>query len=92
MKPKFQLRTQKLQSVRSKCKAEAAMGRKYTDVKNRQIEEAVKYCIDNNMRGYKTLKTGLFPLVKDRETINRKLDGNIKNGKYEFTLGESLRV
>ena len=30
----------KLQSVQSKSKAEAAMGRKYTDVKNRHIEEA----------------------------------------------------
>ena len=45
------------------------MGRKFTDAKNKQIEEAVKYCIDNGVRGYRALKTGLFPLVKDRETL-----------------------
>ena len=86
------LRIQKLQTVRSKSKAEAAMGRNYTDAKNRQIDKAVIYCIDNNVRGYKALKTGLFPLLKDRETINRRLDGKIKNGKYQFTLGESLCI
>ena len=68
--------------MQSKSKAEAVMRRKYTDTKNRQIEEAVKYCIENNVRGYKALKTDLFLLVKDRETINRRLDGKIKNGKY----------
>ena len=72
MKPKFQLRIQKLQSVQSKSKAEAGIGRKYTDAKNRQIGEAVKYCIDNNVRGYKALKTGLLPLIKDTETINSR--------------------
>ena len=77
MKLKFQLRIQKLHSMQSKSKAEAVMRRKYTDTKNRQIEEAVKYCIENNVRGYKALKTALFLLVKDRKTIH---------------LGESLQI
>ena len=77
MKLKFQLRIQKLQPVQSKSKAESVMRRKYTDTNNRLIEDTVKYCIENNVRGYKALKTDLFLLVKDRKTIN---------------LGESLRI
>ena len=77
MKLKFQLRIQKLESMQSKSKAESVMRRKYTDTKNRLIEDAVKYCIENNVRGYKALKTDLFLLVKDRKTIN---------------LGESLQI
>ena len=31
--------------------------------------------------GQAALKTGRFPLIKDRETINRRLDGKVKNGE-----------
>ena len=81
MKPKFQLRVQKLQFMRAKSKPEAIMVRKFRDAKYTQIEEAVKFCTDHNMRGCKALKTGLYPLVKVRETINRRLGRKIKNGK-----------
>ena len=81
MKPKFQLRVQKLQSVHAKSKPKATIGRKFRGAKYMQIEEAVKFCIDHNVPGYKALKTRLYPLVKDRETINRRLDRKIKNGK-----------
>nr|XP_047140683.1 uncharacterized protein LOC124815887 [Hydra vulgaris] len=97
MKRKFQLRQEKLQSIRGKSKPEASIGRKFTDAKNLQLEKAVQFCIDHSVRGYKTLKTGLFPLVKDRETINRRLDRIIKNGEERrycsiFTLEEEEAV
>ena len=49
--------------------------------KNEQLEEAVQYCIANGVRGHTALKTGRFHLIKDRETINGRLDGKIKTGK-----------
>ena len=82
MKPKFQSRLQKLHSVRSKSKADAVVGRQFTNAKSKQIQDAVNYCIENGCRGFKALNTGLFPMVKDRETINKRLDGKIKHGKY----------
>ena len=39
MKPKFQLKAQKLQLVHAKSKPEATMERKFTDVKNMYMEE-----------------------------------------------------
>ncbi|XP_047131042.1 uncharacterized protein LOC124810350 isoform X2 [Hydra vulgaris] len=95
MKRKFQLRQEKLQSIRGK--PEASTWRKFKDAKNLQLEKAVQFCIDHSVRGFKALKTGLFPLVKDRETINRRLDRIIKNGKERrycslFTLEEKEAV
>ena len=40
----------------------------------------MKYRIDNDCRGHSVFETGRFPLVKDRETINRRLDGKIVHG------------
>nr|XP_047144367.1 uncharacterized protein LOC124817938 [Hydra vulgaris] len=71
----------KTQSVWAKSKPESTMGRKFTGVKNIQIEESIKFCLDHNVQGYKALKTGLYPLVKDKEIINRRLDRKIKNGQ-----------
>ena len=62
-------------------KAEAAV-RKFTDNKNEQLREAVEYCLVNNVRGHAALSTGRFNLIKDRETINRRLDGQIKTGSF----------
>ena len=59
----------------------AKMARKRTDAKNKQLADAVKYCKENNCRGHSALKTGQFPLIKDRETINRRLDGKVQNGE-----------
>jgi len=48
--------------------------------KNKQLESAVQWCRENNVRGHAAIKTGQFSLIKDRETINRRLDGKIING------------
>ena len=52
-----------------------------SEKKSKQIEDAVNYCIENSCRGYKALKTGNYPLIKDARTINGRLDGLIKNGE-----------
>ena len=70
-----------LQSMHANSKTEAAMARRFTNAKNDQLQAAVQYCKDNNVRGHKALQTGQFPLIKDRETINRRLDGKIKTGE-----------
>ena len=59
MKPKFQLRVQKLQPVRTKSKVEATMKRKFTAAKN-MIEEAVRFYTNHNVRGCKALKNRLY--------------------------------
>ena len=80
MKPKFELKL-KLRSSNSKSKAEATVARKMKVNKDRQLKEAVQYCLDNNVRGHSALKTGRFHLIKDRETINRRLDGQVITGE-----------
>ena len=82
MKPQFTLKV--CGNVKRKnlsTKAEAAVTRKHTNAKNKQLEDAVQWCRVNNARGKAALNTELFPLIKDRETINRRLDGKIKNGE-----------
>ena len=78
MKPDFKLR------VCSRCsrgnpstKSEAKVVRKSISEKNQQLAEAVAWCNENNARGQAALRTGQFLLIKDRETINRRLDKKI---------------
>ena len=80
------LRVDDVRPTRANNKAEAIVGRKYTNAKNQQLRETVQYCFDNNVRGHTALKTGKFHLIKDRETINRRLDGKIKTGKHLHIL------
>ena len=56
------------------------MARKRINAKTEQLKAAVAWCIENGARGYAALKTGQFPLIKDRETINKRLDGKIITG------------
>ena len=56
------------------------VARKRIDKKNDQITKAVEWCIENNARGHAALKTGMFNLIKDRGTIDRRLDGKVKTG------------
>lgn len=35
----------------------------------------------NKVRGYSAIKCGLFPLIKDRTTIDKRLDGIVVTGK-----------
>ena len=50
-----------------------------SEKKQEQIEDAVKYCIENGCKGYKALQTGQFPLIKDARTINKHLDSGFRN-------------
>ena len=83
MKPKFLMRIQQRRSPRSNpsTKADAVVARKRTNAKAEQLKAAVAWCAENGARGYAALKTGQFPLIKDRETINKRLDGNIVTGE-----------
>ena len=38
-----------------------------------QLQEAVDYCLQNDCKCSKALKSGLFPLIRDAQTINRRL-------------------
>ena len=51
-------------------KSEAVVARKHTNAKNKQLEETVAWCKDNNLRGHCALNSGFFPFIKDQETIN----------------------
>lgn len=85
VKPKFQLKVRRSISFTGKpnSKAEAIVQRKHINSKDYQIEQAVTWCKEHQKRGYAALKTGLFPLIKDRGTIDRRLDGKCNNPKKE---------
>ena len=37
------------------------------------ISAVVKYCVENDCKGYKAITSGLFSTTKDPRTINRRL-------------------
>ena len=62
-----------------KNKAYCQVTRDCQNKKQQQINDALKWCEENRKRGWAALKTGMFPLVNDPKTINRRLDGVVKN-------------
>ena len=64
-----------------KNNAEAKVARKKITAKEEQLKAAVEWCGEHNVRGYSAVKSGLFPLVKNRRTIDKRLDGVIVTGK-----------
>ena len=81
MGPKFKLRLNRCpQPTRIRNKAGTAIDRKITDKRNEEIEEAVKYCQENGVNGHAALKTNLFPNIKDKGIIDRRLKGKVKHG------------
>ena len=86
-KPKFSLKINAPRKSRVKTKpeskAEATVYRRDIRARESQIQEAVEWCKENNKRGQAALKTGKFPLINDRGTIDRRLDGKVKNEKKE---------
>ena len=38
-----------------------------------EISAVVKYCVENDCKGYEAITSGLFPTTKDPRTINRRL-------------------
>lgn len=65
-------------------KAEALVARKRTNEKEEQLKAAEAWCRENGKRGYAALKTGQFPSIKDRETINKRLDGKVISGEEKL--------
>lgn len=80
MKPQFALRLRGSKPGNPSTKAEATVIRKNINEKKEQLTAALIWCKENDARGQAALRTGMFLLVKDRETINRRLDGKIVNG------------
>ena len=82
-KPEFDLRIKVKPSSRLKRKPETkavdAVYRK--DIKAKKSIKAVKQYKENNKQGQPALKTGMFPLIKDNGTIDRKLGEKLTNGK-----------
>ena len=70
-------------SGKPNSKAETIVKRKEIEEKELQLSNAIKWCQENNKRGHAALKTGLFPLIKDRGTIHCRLDGTTQNSKKE---------
>jgi hypothetical protein len=65
------------------------MSAKKMKVKQLEIEKAVKYCRDNNCKGYKAITDLGLQYVKDARTINQHLQGNVITGdekKYQKIL------
>ena len=89
-KPGFKLRVRKQifpVSGKPNSKAEAIVRRKNINKKETQIEEAVNWCKANGKKAHSALKTGMFPLIKDRGTIDRRLVGkNIKTKKEHLRI------
>ena len=85
VKPKFQLRVRRPLSVFGKpnSKAEPIVQRKEINQKALRIDEAVAWCKEHKKRGHAALQTGMFPLIKDRGTIDCRLDGKTVNAKKE---------
>ncbi|XP_066924340.1 uncharacterized protein [Clytia hemisphaerica] len=86
VKPKFEFKVKKRVVMvygKPSSKAEAAVKRKQINEKSAQIEEAVEWCKINGKKGYSALKTGRFPLIKDRGTIDRRLKEKKINSKKE---------
>ena len=69
--------------TKPETKAEAQVYRKDIRAREIQVEKAVDWCKENNKRGQAALKTGKFPLIKDRGTIDRRLDSKLKNLKKD---------
>lgn len=61
--------------------AEAQVARKRMRNREEQLRDAVEWCREHNCRGYSGIKSKLFPLIKDRRTIDKRLDGKIVTGQ-----------
>ena len=51
-------------------KAEAAVCRRKITSKEAQLKEAVAWCQERKVCGHSAMKSGLFPLIEHRKTID----------------------
>ena len=49
-----------------------------------QLANAVLYCQENNCRGFTAVKSGLFSLIKDCRTVNKRLGGGSIGDEKEY--------
>ena len=50
------------------------------------LKDAVEWCRQNGKRGVAALSTGMFPLIKSKNVINARLDGNVATVKEKKHL------
>lgn len=62
-------------------KARNKIQREIINERENQLNKAVEWCKENGTRGWSAVKSGMFPLIKDRRTINKRLDGEIQTGE-----------
>ena len=70
--------------IKSSSKSNCSILKKQQRTREKQLKDAVKYCIDNGVKGYKAISSGMFPLIKDPRTINKRLDGYNTGSEKEY--------
>ena len=84
MRPTFRPRVL-LSTTKSKRrpnnKAEAKVAFSNSKRKSLELEAAIEWCNENNSSGYMAIKSGLFPLIKHRRTIDIRLKGSVVQGQ-----------
>ena len=73
-------KTQTKDGSRLSCpnnQAEARVARKKISSEETQLIQVVIWCKQNKARGYSAIKSGFFPFIKNRRTIDKRLDGKI---------------
>ena len=51
--------------------------------REKQLKDAVQYCLDQGCKGYAAIGSGLFPMIKDPRTVNRRLECTPDNKRIE---------
>lgn len=67
--------------LKQDTRAQASVRRSQLALRERELTQVVKYCKENNCRGYRAISNGICPSIKDPRTINARLDGKVFTGK-----------
>ena len=70
--------------IKPSSKSKASLLHTQKQQRERQLKAAVIYSRENNCKGYTAVKSGLFPLIKDNRTINKRLDGGTIGDEKEY--------
>ena len=74
-------------SFKTDTNNKAKLHRQDTIERERQLLAAVEFCRQNNCRRLKAIKEGICPMIKDRRTINYRLD--IRDTPLQQTRSDS---
>ena len=70
--------------LKPKSRTEVELIKQHVKARQEQLKAAV-HSLDNNCRGNSAAKSGLFPLIKDRRTIDKQLGGEKEiRGEKEY--------